>query len=195
MGSDHAPAFANLFLFFYESSWLNKLKKSNNILARKFGQVFRYIDDLLTLNDGASFEQYHHEIYPAELQLNKENVANNMTTFLDLHITIEEGVFKTKLFDKRDHFGFHIIRLPYRVSNIPNRMFYSTISTECIRICRSTSELAPAASSIKALISRMVKQGAEIGKLINCIRRSFNKHLVHVKYNTTTQHIITSLFD
>ena len=195
MGSDPAPAFANLFLFFYESSWLNKLKKSNNILARKFGQVFRYIDDLLTLNDGGSFEQYHHEIYPAELQLNKENVANNMTTFLDLHITIEEGVFKTKLFDKRDHFGFHIIRLPYRVSNIPNRMFYSTISTECIRICRSTSELAPAASSIKALISRMVKQGAEIRKLINCIRRSFNKHLVHVKYNTTTQDIITSLFD
>ena len=31
MGSDPAPAFANLFLFFYESLWLNKMKKSNNV--------------------------------------------------------------------------------------------------------------------------------------------------------------------
>jgi hypothetical protein len=30
MGSDPAPAFANLFLFFYESKWLDKMKKSNN---------------------------------------------------------------------------------------------------------------------------------------------------------------------
>ena len=194
MGSDPAPAFANLFLFFYESSWLNKIKKSNNVLARKFGQVFRYIDDLLTLNDGGSFEQYHHEIYPTELQLNKENVDNITTTFLDLHISIEEGIFKTKLFDKRDHFGFQITRLPYKVSNIPNRMFYSTISTECLRICRSTSELEPAVTSIKALISRMVKQGAEINKLKNCIRRSFNKHLIHIKYNTTYRDIHTRIF-
>ena len=62
MGSDPAPAFANLFLFHYESSWLMSIKKTNNILARKFGQVFRYIDDLLALNDGHSFETHFHEI-------------------------------------------------------------------------------------------------------------------------------------
>ena len=52
MGSDPAPAFANLFLYHYESTWLNSVKKTNQVLARKFGQVFRYIDDLLALNDG-----------------------------------------------------------------------------------------------------------------------------------------------
>ena len=194
MGSDPAPAFANLFLFYYESSWLNDTKKSNNILARKFGLVFRYIDDLLALNDGGSFERNHHNIYPTELQLNKENIDNNNTTFLDLHISIDNKVFKTKLFDKRDNFGFHITRLPYKSSNIPNRMFYTTISTECLRICRSTSELAPAVNSIKSLVSRMVKQGAEINKLKNCVRRSFNKHLIHTKYNTTNQDILTRIF-
>ena len=75
MGSDPAPAWANLFLFHYESSWINSVKKSNNILARKFGQVFRYIDDLLALNDGHSFERHFHEIYPPELTL---NAANNV---------------------------------------------------------------------------------------------------------------------
>ena len=64
MGSDPAPFFANLFLYFYESSWLKSIKKTNNTLARKFGKVFRYIDDLLALNDGLSFEAFHHEVYP-----------------------------------------------------------------------------------------------------------------------------------
>ena len=84
MGSDPAPAFANLFLFYYESKWITSIRKNNHILARKFGQVFRYIDDLLALNDGKSFETYHKEIYPEELQLNKENDGYTQSTFLDL---------------------------------------------------------------------------------------------------------------
>ena len=56
MGSDPAPYFSNLFLYRYEPKWLKKMKKENNILARKFGRVFRYIDDLLAINDGDEFE-------------------------------------------------------------------------------------------------------------------------------------------
>ena len=58
MGSDPAPAFANLFLHHYEAKWLKDRKKTNPILARKFGQVFMYIDDLLALNDGMSFQTF-----------------------------------------------------------------------------------------------------------------------------------------
>ena len=90
--SDPAPAFANLFLYHYESTWLNSVKKTNHVLARKFGQVFRYIDDLLALNDGQSFDRYYRDIYPEELQLNKENEEDDNTNFLDLHIRIEEGL-------------------------------------------------------------------------------------------------------
>ena len=35
MGSDPAPFFANLFLYFYESKWMNELKKNDLIKARK----------------------------------------------------------------------------------------------------------------------------------------------------------------
>ena len=118
MGSDPSPFFANLFLYHYESSWLKSIKKTNNTLARKFGNVVRYINDLLPLIDGQSFESFHHEIYPEELQLNKENVDNTETNFLDLHIKIDNKIFTTMLYDKRDHFGFNITKLPYRNSNI-----------------------------------------------------------------------------
>lgn len=193
MGSDPAPAFANLFLFYYESSWLKSIKKDDNILARKFGQVFRYIDDLVALNDGLAFERYHDQIYPPELELNKENENNHCTHFLDLNIGIENGVFITKLFDKRDSFGFNITRLPYRDSNIPCRMFYSSITAECLRICRATTTHDDAITSIKGFLTRMMKQGAELPKIKNSIRKMVNKHQIAHKYNVNTNTFINQI--
>ena len=37
--------FANLFLYFYESKRINKLKKNDLIKARKLCNIFRFIDD------------------------------------------------------------------------------------------------------------------------------------------------------
>ena len=195
MGSDPAPYFANLFLYHYESSWLKGIKKTNNILARKFGNVFRYIDDLLALNDGQAFESHYHEIYPEELQLTKENIENNKTNFLDLHIKINNGIFTTSLYDKRDSFGFDITRLPYRISNIPCRMFYSSISAECLRICRATSTDVQAIFSIKSLLSRMRNQGADEAMMKNYVRRAFCRHQIGHKYNTTDHRFVSALFD
>ena len=51
MGSDSAPFFANLFLFFYESRWLKSIKNTNYRVARKFGNIVRFIDDLIAINE------------------------------------------------------------------------------------------------------------------------------------------------
>ena len=194
MGSDPAPAFANLFLFYYESSWLKSIKKNNYVLARKFGQVFRYIDDLVALNDGHSFETFHEDIYPEELALNKENSDSHSTNFLDLHIEIENGVFTTRLFDKRDHFGFNIARLPYRDSNIPNKMFYSSIAAESLRIFRASSTCNRAILSIQSLVKRMINQGANIPNMKNCISKMINRHQINLKYGTINNDIINRIF-
>ena len=194
MGSDPAPAFANLFLFHYESSWLNTIKKTNYTLARKFGQVYRYIDDLVALNDGHSFEAYFKDIYPEELQLNKENAVDTSTDFLDLHIEIVDGIFTTKIFDKRDHFGFNITRLPYRESNIPCKMFYSSIAAECLRICRATSASVDAISSIHTLFTRMTKQGADMVRMKSSIVKMFNRHQINQKFGIHDNSFTNNLF-
>ena len=194
MGSDPAPAFANLFLFHYESKWINSIKKTDNVLARKFGQVFRYIDDLLALNDGKSFETYFKDIYPEELQLNKENDGYSTSTFLDLDIKIDGGIFYTKLFDKRNNFGFHITRLPFRDSNIPCRMFYSSIAAECLRICRSTSTAEDAIISIRSVIERMSNQGAKLPMVKNCISKTLRRHNVHATLGYGDYNFANQLF-
>ncbi len=194
MGSDPAPAFANLFLFHYESNWLKEIKKTNPIIARKFGQVFRYIDDLLALNDGNSFETFFDDIYPEELQLNKENTSDTTTDFLDLRICIEDRVFTTKLFDKRDYFGFHITRLPYKDGNIPSRMFYSSIAAESLRIFRASSSSNHAIQSIKGLISRMLNQGAKVLPMRRFISKMIHRHNINHKYGATGNQLVNQVF-
>ena len=195
MGSDPSPFFANLFLYHYESSWLKKLRKSNNILARKFGSVFRYIDDLLALNDGKAFESCYNEIYPEELELTKENDNDQETNFLDLNIKIENRSFTTSLFDKRNDFGFNITRLPYKSSNIPCRMFYASIAAETLRICRATSSMEKVIVSIKNLLSRMFNQGADKAKTKKALLKMFNKNKIGEKYNSTTNGLLDLLFN
>ena len=190
MGSDPAPYFTNLF-FIAESKWLNKMKKENNVLTRKFGKIFRYIDDLLAVNDGGEFEKHFLEIYPSELELKKENVVNTETNFLELSITISENLFHTKLYDKRDAFGFHISRLPFKESNMPKRMFYSSICAEVLRICRATSNLHNTTLSVKTLLNRMYKQGATEYNLKASLTKCLNKHhIAMTKFNRSTEALV-----
>ena len=86
MGSDSVPFFANLFLFFYESRWLKSIKNTNYGVARKFGNILRFIDDLIAISDGNESENHYNEIYPSKLILKKENTSHTGTTFLDLHL-------------------------------------------------------------------------------------------------------------
>ena len=67
MRSDTAPFLANLFLFLYEYKRLKSIKNANYEAARKFGNIFRFIDDLIATNDANEFENDYKEIKPPEL--------------------------------------------------------------------------------------------------------------------------------
>ena len=110
MGSDPAPFMANLFLYHYESQWVKGLKKQDLQKARRFSNTFRFIDDLLTINDDNLFMENYNNIYPPELQLNLESTGERIN-FLDLCLTNESGHIDSKLYDKRDNFPFSIVRL------------------------------------------------------------------------------------
>ena len=52
MGTNCAPLLANLFLYSYEADFIQGLlKKNEKKLARSFNFTFRYIDDVLSLNN------------------------------------------------------------------------------------------------------------------------------------------------
>ena len=76
-------------------------RKLGKINVRKVNNSFRFIDDLLSLNDDSTFEKHYKDIYPTELELKKDSNSNFCASFLDIYIYNENGVFHIKLFDKR----------------------------------------------------------------------------------------------
>ena len=49
------------------------------------------------------------ELYPTELQLNKSNSSDTEAPFLDLNLSITNGIVSSKMYDKRDDFNFEIV--------------------------------------------------------------------------------------
>ena len=54
-----------------------------------------------------------NRIYPPELQLNKADTSDTGAPFLDLHLSISNGFVSSKIYDKRDDFGFDIVNFPF----------------------------------------------------------------------------------
>ena len=133
MGLDPAPFMANLFLYHYENKWVRGLKKISLQRARKYSLSFRFTVLI--------FERSCKEIYPPELQLNKEHFGDKVS-FLDLCITKKDRQLSMNLFDKIDDFPFSIVRMPFSTSNIPSTMFFASIGAEILRISRMNSNIA-----------------------------------------------------
>ena len=146
---------------------------SDKVKARHFHSIKRFIDDLCALNDGGEFGRVHKDIYPSELELKVEH-SGSQASFLNLYITIKEGIFVYRLFDKRDDFPFSIVRMPYVTSNIPESIFYSGMVEEFLRIARSTLLLADFLPKARELIHRLKNQGAVQHTSIRHLQKNYS---------------------
>jgi hypothetical protein len=69
MGTNCAPLLADLFLYSYESEFLQKLVKDKKIHeARAFNFTYKYIGDVLSINN-SRFAEFLPLIYPPELEV------------------------------------------------------------------------------------------------------------------------------
>ena len=85
--------------------------------AVMFRYTFRYIDDLLTINN-PTFEREMPNIYPPQLVLKKTTETTDRTSYLDMYIHIVGKKFFTSVFDKGMLLSFNF---PHLDSNIPTK--------------------------------------------------------------------------
>ena len=84
MGTNCAPLLADLFLYSYEAEFIqNLIKEGNRTLAKMFNLTFRYIDDVLSLNNKV-FSDNLHRIYPPELKIKDTTDTLYAVSYLDL---------------------------------------------------------------------------------------------------------------
>ena len=79
---------------------------------RALNSTSRNLDSLLII-DNTYFEGMVKQIYPPELQLNKDNTSDTEAPFLDSHLSISNGFVTSKIYDKRDNFYFDIVYFPF----------------------------------------------------------------------------------
>ena len=76
-----------------------------NLIAPIPDPTSRYLDDLLNI-DNPYFEGIIKQMYPPKLQLNQANNTDTEAPFLNLHLSIANGVVSSNIYDKCDDFDF-----------------------------------------------------------------------------------------
>ena len=160
MGIEPAPFWANLFLYTYEKEYTSQFISNDKVKARHFHATKLFIDDLGTLNDEDVFNGVYKDIYPPELQLKVEHSGTH-ARFFNLDITVKDGLFVYKLFDKCDAVPFFIVRLSYIDSDIPKSIIYSALVVEFLRIARSSLLYKDFNEKGMELLNRKKAQGAQ----------------------------------
>ena len=140
MGTNCAPILADIFLYSYEADFIQSLLSvGRKRLASQFNFTYRYIDDVLSINN-PDFENYLGQLYPHELEIKDTTESNTFASCLDLLLSIcRNGQRCTSLYDKRNDFNFHITNFPFLSSNIPSSPAYGVYISQLIRYARACS--------------------------------------------------------
>ena len=173
MGTNCAPLLADLFLYSYEADFIQSLLSTGKKqLASRFNLTYRYIDDVLSINN-PEFKNYLGQMYPAELVIKDTTESITSASHLDLLLPIgRDGQLHTSIYDKRDDFNFHITNFPFLSSNIPSSPAYGVFISQLIRYVRVCSSYECFLRA-RRLSSKLLKQGYLVERLISSFRKFY----------------------
>ena len=148
------------------SFWINS-KEGKRKLARRFNLSYRYIDNLISFNN-KRFKEFISDIYPKELTISETTESTSVASYLDLLFSQDiSNNITSKLYDKRDAFGFHIVNFPFMSSNIPSAPAYGVYASQLVRYAPCSSSYFDFLIRHRALVKRLLSQGYNINHLSN----------------------------
>ena len=82
MSTNCVPFLVDIFLYSYEAEFIQSLLSTGRKrLASQFNFTYRYIDDVLSINN-PDFEHYLGQMYPLELEIKDTTESNNFCFLL-----------------------------------------------------------------------------------------------------------------
>ena len=140
MGTNCAPFLVDIFLYSYKAEFRQSLLLAGRKrLASQFNFTYRYIDDVLSINN-PDLENYLGQVYSPELEIKDTTEGNTSASYLDLLLSIGRDCQpRNSLYDKRGDFSFHITNFPFLRSNIPSSPAYGVYISQLIRYARDCS--------------------------------------------------------
>ena len=135
--------------------------------------------------DNPYFEQMVGQIYPTELQLNKANSSDTEAPFLDLNLSITNGIVSSKIYDKRDDFNFEIVNFPFLDGDVPRSPSYGVYISQLIRFARVCSHVEDFNNRNLFLTAKLLKQGYRYHKIRKPFSKFYHRHSELIVLNTT----------
>ncbi len=197
MGTNAGPQIANSYLHVYEYEYINNLIDINDeVSLRKLEHIFRYQDDLISLNDDGLLRRVLADIYPIEMIINCTNVSPRKCNYLDMSISIYRGKFRVTLYDKRKDYSFHVISYPFLDGNIPNNLSYSVFISQLVRFAKINTTVEGFYSNIADLLRKLVSQGFNLAALRKKFLKFYHSKLnVWCKFGVDIYDHVIKLFD
>ena len=176
MGTNCAPLVADLFLFCNERDFMLSLSDNNQTdIIEAFNSTSRYLDDLLNI-DNPYFEQMVGQIYPTELQLNKANSSDTEAPFLNLNLSITNGVVSSTIYDKRNDFNFESVNVPLLDGDVPCSPSYGVYISHLIHFARVFSNVDDFNNRNLFLTAKLLKQGYRYNKIRKVYSKFYHRH-------------------
>ena len=162
---------------------MKSLSDSNQAdIIEAFNSTSRYLDDLLNI-DNPYFDRFVSQIYPSELQLNKDNRSETEAPFLDFYLSISNGFVSSKIYDKRNDFDFEIVNFPFLDGDIPRAPSYGFYISQLIRFARVSSHVLDFNNRNTFLTAKLLKQGYRYHKLRKAFSKFYRRHFELVSKN------------
>ena len=114
-----------------------------------------------------------------ELTISVTTESSSVASYLDLLFARDENNhITTKLYDKHDAFGFHIVNFPFMSSNIRSApaYTYSVYASQFIRYAPCCSNCSAFLSLHRVLLTRLLSQGYKVNRLSNLFKRFYGRH-------------------
>ena len=87
------------------------------------------------------------------------NSSDSEALFLDLGLSITNGIVTAKIYDKQEDFNFEIIvNFPFLDGDVPRSPSYSVFISHLIRFARVSSNVVDLNNINKFLTSKLLKQ-------------------------------------
>ena len=112
------------------------------------------------------------------------NSSNTEASFLDLNLSITNGIVSSKIYDKRDDFNFEIVNFPFLDRDVPRSPSYGVYISQLIRFARVCSYVDGFNNRNLLSTAKLSKQGYIYHKIRKAFPNFYHRHSeLIVKYN------------
>jgi hypothetical protein len=185
MGTNPAPHLADLTCFAHEARAMDRLTMVDPQQARTFASTFRYIDDLLSVDNRKFRTQVtldgqtprSDDIYPNFLTLQETTDHPTRVDFLGMTVSNTVRSFKITVANTKNRFPAPKINYPSLHGNFPAALGYGVLIGQLhrfARICTAVDDFISWSANLCKILC--TEKGYSKGRVIKCFNSFVQTH-------------------